>query len=280
MHCEEHRQKPHGDTFNCPKYQETLDFIEEMIPDLEPFRWPEKDHCYCQSCYPRDSPDVQVEEGGKNYIIPRDWVGIAIAIPEHGLAHAFNWDVVFHGTMAHRVTDILHHRHIGMPGDRLPDGSILRSINCCGRDDAQFYTSPTINYAGLQMYATAKPWAWGEKATQVVLQCRQDRTKLFMTRPETMGFKNCGYKEFDVCSHTSLFNGDLGIELLSKLPDTCIPYRIMMRTFPGHKAPEGEKPPTRERHPHNKETFRSPYDPVGKFRKDKGVFTARWYGMV
>ena len=102
------------------------------------------------------------------------------------------WPTTFHGTKYHLVASILGHSHPGMPGDQLIDGTILEGANAAGRSDAGFYTSPTIRYAGLQMYAAAAEFQYGSKHWgQVVLQCKQaplPQTADCLKKQETMGF--------------------------------------------------------------------------------------------
>ena len=52
---------------------------------------------------------------------------------------------MFHGVKSPVVLrSILSEGKLMMPGDKLLDGSVLRSTKCAGRQDRCFYTSPTV----------------------------------------------------------------------------------------------------------------------------------------
>lgn len=287
-------------------------FIEQKLRELMPFRDPRFDRCFCENCYGGDD-EIAPEggEGGKRYLVPRGWVGIGIAFPDRSID--WSWDTVYHGTMGQRVGDILAHRHVGMPGDKLADGLLLRAANSADRDDLQFYTSKTINYAGLQLYAPPTVWhtddpreEFGARATQLVLQCKQNlqrarerghaslpleklpQTGGVFTQCQTMGFEKPHYAGDFVCKHTDLHSWSSGIEILSNIPKECVPYRLLLRTFPGNPA----QPPTKgslaaDNRPRQYETFRSPRDkPLrdhppedrlrGTFRGPQG-YGIRWF---
>lgn len=278
--CLDCRCKPHHVTAACKEYGRAVRFIQEQLWDLEPFRDPTYDRCFCFKCYPLSQPDIILPEDGAGtpYLVPRGWVGIGIAIPMDNID--FNWPTVYHGTQGDQATDILCHRHIGMPGDRLADGTLLRASHSFGRDEDVFYTSKTINYAGLQLYAAPMHWDMGEWATQVVLQCKQDLCgeSILKFQQETMGFRRQNAPPNYVCDHVGLYSDTDGIEILSNRPEKCVPYRLLMRTFPGEASAGGARPPTAEQHPQGKETFRSPNDrPPGQWRPPGPPFKAKWY---
>lgn len=148
----------------------------------------------------------------------------------------------------------------------------------------------------MQMYAAAMAWDMGERATQVVLQCKQNLAGIVPNFPqnynarvrsqiETMGFKEARdagtpalngqpINDYTVCPNTQLFSWTSNIEILSNEPKSCVPYRLMLRTF------EPEKPPNARHHPKGFETFSSPNDaepsPAGKSR-EQGEKTLKWY---
>jgi hypothetical protein len=248
-------------------------FIEQKLRDLIPFRDPKFDRCFCETCYPEgDSrcPDYMPGAKGeaeKSYLVPRGWVGIGIAIPD--TIKWREWDTVYHGCPGQLAADILAHRHIGIPGDRLADGKLLRASNSADRDDLQFCTSRTVNYSSLQLYSPPTVWETddddeiGARATQVVLQCKQKlkptppaRTRhmyplppgTVCTQDQTMRFND--HPGDAVCKYIDLHSMTSGIEILSNKPEECTPYRLLFRTFPGNPA----EPPTR--------AFRSPVDPM------------------
>ena len=61
-----------------------------------------------------------------------------------------------------------------IPGDKLLDGTVLKSAKCAGRTDAVYYTSQTIRYSGLKFYAEPQEFMMGSTRMEgsVVLQCR------------------------------------------------------------------------------------------------------------
>merc|ERR1711865_913140 len=104
-----------------------------------------------------------------------------------------DWPVTFHGTKPALVRSILCHGHIGVPGDRLVDGTFLDSGNTqkAASQENGFFTSPTIRYAGLQLYAACKGFQHGRQHYgQVVLMCKQRLPAHPPSRKqgETMGF--------------------------------------------------------------------------------------------
>eukprot|EP00662_Eupelagonemidae_sp_cell21_P057984 gene57984-biopygen36884 len=97
-----------------------------------------------------------------------------------------------------------------MPGDTLPDGTVLSSTKCAGRQDRCIYTSPTIRYSGLRFYATPHTFTIRptdehprtpldttdgvEMCCQMVLQCRQQPgTFSVQSRDETLGHCKRGW---------------------------------------------------------------------------------------
>jgi hypothetical protein len=116
------------------------------------------DKCYCGICYKAEWPDVIKSDGPNPYVVPRGWVRFGLQLPPRALALGkkfFNeWSVSFHGAAEAVCKSILHTGGMLIPGDKLIDGSVLRSGRCAGRQDRVYYTSPTVRYAGLRFYAT------------------------------------------------------------------------------------------------------------------------------
>ena len=120
------------------------------------------DRCYCCACYKAEWPDVIATDGPCPYVIPRGWVrfGLKLQPRVEALGEEFfrRWSVSFHGAAAAVCAQILQSGMILIPGDRLLDGSVLRSGRCAGRQDKVYYTSPSVRYAGLRFYATPTPF--------------------------------------------------------------------------------------------------------------------------
>lgn len=230
---------------NAKKFLRSLDF-----PDVY-FNAPH-DRCYCKSCYKPAYPDM-MGKGGTKYIVPRGWVGFALHVPQRALdlGSFEKWSVSYHGTKPSVASTILRDGCFAVPGDKLVDGTVLRSRNSAARQDNHFYTSPTVNYAGLQLYAEPTEWVSqsGEPMIgQIVLMCKQDEDTLKRKQSETMGFRKHKFKEDHVCKHTPL---SADIEWLSNTRSGCIPYRILVRTFRKDDVPE------HVRSPHDREPGRS-----------------------
>jgi hypothetical protein len=205
-------------------------------------------------------------------ITERGWVAFSLALPkakmsdDHGM---WKLPMTFHGTTPQRLLSILRAGHIGMPGDLLPDGSLLTAKNSAETQNLWMVTSKSLNYAGLQLYATPQPWDYGEKAGQVVLQCRQDLGpgKLCNVGKETMGFQEQGFPARGIDPNFDIYDSTSGVEIFSNKPELCVPYRVLVRTF------DRDEPPDKTRHPQGLETFRSPKDPIAEtFRKDGSRF--------
>jgi hypothetical protein len=212
-----------------------------------------------------------------DYIVPRGWVGIGITLPKRW--HNENiWGnpVTFHGTNPDLVSDILFHGTIGMPGDVLINGTLLTSLNCAGRIDQNYYTSPTIAYSGLQLYAQCKKFQYGTEKLwgQIVLQCKQKPSSVLKKQEETMGFGHAGctfrvpaetqppVPSDHLCPHVSLFDPAAGIEVLSESPEECYPYRLCVRIFRDGHPPDisSDHDSAIDSRGKRHETFRSPVD--------------------
>jgi len=201
----------------------------------------------------------------------------------------FSWPCVYHGTKPHVVGSILQTGHVGMPGDMLHDGSLIVSENCATRQDACIYTSPTIGYAGMQLYAAPMEfWFEGRRFYgQVVLQCRQklrEGDANFKMQPETMGFHHPEYGTDDygnigkcvrpedfVCPHKTLSQD---IEWVSQYPEECIPYRVCVRVFPDGQPPDRMfgHAQVDDLRAHRYETFRSDVDRPAGEQRNNGLY--------
>ncbi len=122
----------------------------------------EHDRCYCCACYKAEWPDTIKTDGPSSYVIPRGWVrfGLKLQPRAEALGSKFfqNWSVSFHGAAAVVCAQIMRSGMMLIPGDRLLDGSVLRSGRCAGRQDKVYYTSPSVCYAGLGFYAAPTPF--------------------------------------------------------------------------------------------------------------------------
>ncbi len=188
------------------------------------------DRCYCERCYPMAWPDTISNEGPTPYVVPRGWVRFGLAVPQRAtVLNIFEeWSVSFHGTKSPQVLEsILDCGQLMKAGDRLLDGTKLRSTKCAGRQDKVFYTSPTIKYAGLKFYAEPQPFGSRGRSASIALQCRQ-KPGSFKTQGETMGFESEWPEHLeDECPHVDLET----LEWTSATNVAAIPYGLLIRTF-------------------------------------------------
>eukprot|EP01043_Picozoa_sp_COSAG02_P034088 COSAG02_NODE_2364_length_9055_cov_12.230606_5_plen_838_part_00 len=217
------------------------------------------DCCFCERCYPASLPDTITNEGPTPYVVPRGWFRVGLALPPRAKAlDVFRqWSVSFHGTKDPLVLkSVLESGTLMKPGDKLMNGTTLRSTKCAGRQDRVMYTSPTIEYAGMKFYA--KPQLFMPSASlqaevdlelepeqghetkpqrmaaSIVLQIRQ-KPGTFTTHGETMGFEKQtksgkgpwpGYLA-QACPHVDLAT----IEWKTETTSAAIPYGVLLRTF-------------------------------------------------
>ena len=119
---------------------------------------PKWDKCYCERCYLPRYPDTFTNDGPTPYVVPRGWYRFGLTFGGDTKAKAqdiFNkWSASYHGVKSKAVLEsILECGQLMKPGDKLLDGTKLRSTKCAGRQDEGFYTSLTVKYAGLKFYA-------------------------------------------------------------------------------------------------------------------------------
>ena len=127
------------------------------------------------------------------------------------------------------------------PGDTLLGGDVLASVKSGSRQDAVFYTSPTIRYAGLKFYAEPQPRCannpeqvapFHHNGSQwvacIALQVRQ-RPGSFRAQGETMGYSS----QWDKRDLQQIFEGvELDkIEWLSSENPGAIPEAVMIRPY-------------------------------------------------
>ena len=204
------------------------------------------DRCYCEECYKASWPDTIQSDGPTPYVIPRGWFRFATSLdaaafgtPHQERVPGFdqkeifdNWSVSFHGVKDLDVLrGILEAGRLLKPGDTLPDGSILRSTKCAGRQDKVIYTSPTVKYAGLKFYAAPQPYGDDGMAASMVFMLRQ-KPDSFVTQGETMAFEKArpgtepwlGHLAVE-CPHVALNT----IEWKSEQNQFAVPYGLLIR---------------------------------------------------
>eukprot|EP00656_Telonema_subtile_P001295 TRINITY_DN10592_c0_g4_i3.p1 TRINITY_DN10592_c0_g4~~TRINITY_DN10592_c0_g4_i3.p1 ORF type:complete len:867 (-),score=296.48 TRINITY_DN10592_c0_g4_i3:122-2722(-) len=193
---------------------------------------PKHDRCYCAECYPHSWADKISNEGPTDYVVPRGWYRVGLSLPPRvKVLDVFEqWSASFHGVKSVPVLrSILDCGQLLKPGDTLLDGTVLGSTKCAGRQDKVYYTSPTINYAGLKFYAEPQRFNTEdeeEMAGCMALQCRQ-KPGTFKTQGETMGFDDWPGYLAKHCGEVSLSE----LEWRSKANAATIPYGLMLRTY-------------------------------------------------
>jgi hypothetical protein len=222
----------------CPQ-ADARAFVAGLGIEPEYFE-PEFDRCFCASCYSPDWPDTISNQGPTPYEIPRGWVrfGLKVSPGRAASLKIFEeWSVSFHGVKSDAVLkSVLDAGGLLKPGDRLLDGTKLRSSKCAGRQDLVFYTSPTIRYAGLKFYAEPHAWRGDTMHASIALQCRQ-KPASFRTQGETMGFERSWPGHLArTCPHVDLDH----IEWLSDTNAAAIPYGLLVRVWPTARDPDAE----------------------------------------
>ncbi len=217
------------------------------------------DCCFCERCYPQALPDTITNEGPTEYVVPRGWYRVGLALPPRAKALDIfrQWSASFHGTKDVLVLQsVLETGMLMKPGDKLLNGTTLRSTKCAGRQDQVMYTSPTIEYAGMKFYAKPQLFVPSPSlqtevepepecdqgdapepkrmAASIVLQIRQ-KPGSFKTQGETMGFEKQtksgkgpwpGYLA-QACPHVDLKT----IEWKTETTAAAIPYGVLIRVF-------------------------------------------------
>jgi hypothetical protein len=226
------------------QFRETLE-----IADLNNWFDAQHDRCYCSECYLARWPDTLSNDGPTPYVVPRGWFRFGLKLDANvfgvegrsanpvfpGAQEFFDtWSVCYHGVKSRdTLRSIIQMGTLMKPGDRLPDGTVLRSTKCAGRQDNVFYTSPTVKYAGLKFYAEPQEFGDGLAASMVV-QIRQ-RPGSFVAQGETMAFEKRwangrGPWPGHLAQHCPHVDLDT-IEWKSEDTSGAIPYGVLIRPF-------------------------------------------------
>jgi len=219
---------------HCPVFKQAMEAKEAL--GLDSNHWNlEHDRCYCLNCYQSVYPDTYDNDGPTPYVVPRGWVRFGLPAPPclESDNRWKKWSVSFHGATCDTVKSILGRGNfIAMPGDELPNGKTLRSTNSAGRQDPFIYTSPTVRYAGLKLYARPYQVAETQLMCQFVLQCKQEPAT-FDQLAETMGFRK-KWGQQQLCPHVPITE----IEWKTSKRQTVMPYGLLIRTYPVSDPPK------------------------------------------
>ncbi len=89
------------------------------------------DCCFCERCYPLALPDTIANEGPTEYVVPRGWYRVGLALPPRAKALDIfrQWSASFHGTKdALVLKSVLETGTLMKPGDRLLNGTAHFSV--------------------------------------------------------------------------------------------------------------------------------------------------------
>lgn len=121
--------------------------------------------CYCKFCFIIRGDKEYYTRGDpqSTYALPIGWYRIGLKLPPRAkVEKAFDkWHRAFHGTRVSNILKILQHGDLLMPGDITAEGQQLKELDGHfnidykpkGFDTKQVFVSPTINYAGLNVYS-------------------------------------------------------------------------------------------------------------------------------
>ncbi|CAF3834497.1 unnamed protein product [Rotaria sp. Silwood1] len=216
----------------CPTFKLCREFVLSL-------KWPKSlfatqhDRCYCSICYLSNQPDVLIA-GSANYVVPREWAAFGLSVdPTLADCHDIwrTWIVTYHGTSTLATESILKQRQFLIPGDTLIDGTRLavRPGHIPGME--YVYTSPSIQYASLDMYSVRynfRASSGQQYQAKIVLQCRQ-KPGTFKIQRETIGQ---GTRR--ICK----FISNEQIEYLTNYRSSVVPYRLLVFLRPMGVLPD------------------------------------------
>jgi len=159
----------------CRDLQECIQVVEAM--NLKAF-FDERYHkCFKPCCLDPSHKVVHIRGNPPSkYVLPTGWCRVGIKVSD-GIANANNiwkgWHVSFHGTTHAAIPSILAHGgSLLFPGDKLLDGTVLGIREGHIANVKGAFTSPTVRYSSLPVYAQRHTLPDG-RTVQFVLQLRQ-----------------------------------------------------------------------------------------------------------
>ena len=185
------RPKP----ITCGYFDECREFVKHLHWSPNFFA-PVHDHCYCRKCYSKEEANI-LNVAGADYIVPRDWAGFGLGVDPHRTDNLWeSYVIVYHGTTPLAAQSILDHRQFLLPGDHLIDGTRLEIRKGHIPGKVYIYTSPSIAYAGLDVYSPRILFHSLKTGilyrAQIVLQARQ-KPGTFRVQGETIGWERSTY---------------------------------------------------------------------------------------
>eukprot|EP00698_Gefionella_okellyi_P016822 TRINITY_DN4846_c0_g1_i2.p1 TRINITY_DN4846_c0_g1~~TRINITY_DN4846_c0_g1_i2.p1 ORF type:complete len:1048 (+),score=278.43 TRINITY_DN4846_c0_g1_i2:180-3323(+) len=174
---------------SCAYFKECTDFLATL--QIAPAMFdPARDTCFCAACHAQRGGELIVESGKpqRKYALPVGWARIGVAVPARAEALKIweEWNVAYAGIDPQALQTTLEHGSLLMPGDALMDGRKLPMRPGAASDQTALFTSPTIQYAQLAIYARAQQFKG--KHVKVVLQLRQ-KPGTFTVQAETVNWR-------------------------------------------------------------------------------------------
>ncbi|XP_019616648.1 PREDICTED: uncharacterized protein LOC109464151 [Branchiostoma belcheri] len=168
---------------DCPYMQKCITFKTSLKLKDEFFE-NRFNMCYCRNCHMSRGDQDYYKRGvpQKDYGLPVGWCRFSLKVPPRATAlDVFNkWHVAFHGTTVGALESILNTGDLIKPGDKTMEGRTLSEgeghfKDTCkpdGFNTKQVFVSPSINYAGLPVYAKASSFIHRDKTyeAKVALQ--------------------------------------------------------------------------------------------------------------
>ena len=170
----------------CRAFEDAADFLDTLRLDAGFFDRAH-DRCFCAQCHEGQPTTLIRGLDDWPYVVPTGWYRFGLQVNETFAKHhrVFdNWCVAYHGTTRRAIESVLAHQQLLMANDTLLDGTRLPIRE--GHADEQFFifTSPSVRYASLAIYASPVEFRPGLFA-QVVFQVRQ-RPGSFEVQGETV----------------------------------------------------------------------------------------------
>ncbi|XP_022100637.1 neuralized-like protein 4 isoform X3 [Acanthaster planci] len=198
---------------------------------------PKFNKCYCEPCRKYQGTSEYGDQGDplQRYTRPFGWCKFAIKL--HSRAETLNvfdlWHVAFHGTKAGAVRKILDSGTLLLPGDIALGGDQLTEqpghFNDSHKpkdfDTKQIFISPSMNYAGCNVYAKKQKFT-DPKTKQVynasvAFQVRV-RPNSYTTGPQTIGVNH----------NIDPYIENSKIEWFTKERSAIVPYALLVRVQP------------------------------------------------
>eukprot|EP01013_Petalomonas_cantuscygni_P005253 TRINITY_DN157_c0_g1_i3.p1 TRINITY_DN157_c0_g1~~TRINITY_DN157_c0_g1_i3.p1 ORF type:complete len:1165 (-),score=190.89 TRINITY_DN157_c0_g1_i3:1625-5119(-) len=167
----------------------------EIFTCLSGFRVPKDDQCFCGECVDSTVHPV-LTQAGEKFTAPLGWVRLATEVPRGALISTNateRWHRAYHGCSPEAACAIIRSGFI-LPGGKKETGEVLGKAHT--KDGAfggksYFFTSPSVAYAGLPLYAKRITFTAPNGRSMVgymVIDVLQ-KPDSYSVNDETMGFR-------------------------------------------------------------------------------------------